>query len=91
MGKAIVIVIAILLILATISFLSMMWGYTLHEKEIRKDGLPGLRGRALIQRAAKIMGHIGISPSIDEPELIRSTTRTEIDTWLEDYEKATLR
>lgn len=91
MGKAIVIVIAILLILATIVFFSMVLGYSIHEKEMKKDGLPGLRGRALIQRAAKIMGHIGVSPSIDEPELIRPVTRAEIDAWIKDYEKAATR
>ena len=88
MGKAIAIVAFIVLITAGVIYLSFMLGYGAHEKEMRRDGLPGLRGRELLQRAARIMGGVGISPSIDDPEIIRPVTRAAIDTWFEDYEKA---
>lgn len=66
----------------------MFWlGEISTEHAYRKDGLVGIKGKELLRRASRIMGNIGVSPSIDDPEIIRPVTRQAIDGWIKDYQK----
>lgn len=84
-GKAIVYGVLIVLAFGSWSFIMFRVGYALHRHRTSQDGLMGIRGRALLQRAARIMGGIGISPSIDDPEILRPITRDAVDKWIIDY------
>lgn len=39
----------------------------------------------LVRNAATIMGSLGVSPSIDDPEILRPATRRAVNTWLSNY------
>jgi hypothetical protein len=88
-GKAIGYGVLIMLVFGGWSFMMIMAGFSLHEGQMKRDGLAGARGRMLLKSAARIMGGIGISPSIDDPEIIRPVTRDAIDKWIKDYYKET--
>lgn len=87
MGKAIGYGLLIVLLFSAWSFFMLMGGYSAHERQVNREGLAGIKGKKLLQRAARIMGDIGISPSIDDPEIIRPVTRDAVDKWIADYQK----
>lgn len=87
MGKAIGYGVLILLLVGAWSFLMVHVGYSMHKRQVNLDGLMGAKGRALLQRAVRIMGSIGVSPSIDDPEILRPVTRDAVDRWIKDYYK----
>lgn len=87
MGKAIFIAALGLIGFGVWSFFMFWLGCIATDHNYKNDGLVGMRGKELLQRAARIMGDIGISPSIDDPEIVRPVTRTAIDKWINDYHK----
>lgn len=87
MGKAIGYGLLIVLLFSAWSFFMVMAGYSMHEGRVNREGLAGIKGKKLLQRAARIMGGIGVSPSIDDPEIIRPVTRDAVDNWIADYHK----
>lgn len=87
MGKAIIGVIIVAFTVVGWTYLWYWIGLEVQDARLKKDGDLGIRGRELLRRASQILGSIGASPSIDDPEIIRSVTRVAITNWFKDYHK----
>ena len=86
MGRIIVVgAVVIILALILVSFL-----YLLTPRDKKKGDLSFKQEReqyVLLTKAAKTMSAIGIGYSIDDVDILPETTRTNIDNWLNEYNK----
>lgn len=89
MPKAIFTAVLALLGFGAWSYFMFWLGCIATDHKFKNDGLVGVRGKELLRRASRIMGGIGVSPSIDDPEIVRPVTRVAIDHWIKDYHKET--
>lgn len=87
MGRAIIGAIIVAFTVVGWTYLWYWIGLEVQDARVKKDGGLGIRGKELLRRASQIMGGIGVSPSIDDPEIIRPATRDAINKWFADYHK----
>ena len=85
--KAFLGALVILLMLGGYSYVVFLWGALTQERRMVSEGWSDLRAKRLLREAARIMGMLGVSPSLNDLEIIRPSTRAAVDEWLASYDR----